>query len=256
MAGRRIVVAFLGLVFLSAHEGFAHVRRYVWTEQYNTLPQGGFELESWTTFKVPDWDKSGENLVEYQGELEYGVTDHWTVAHYERWKRENQTGVDDDGVGKKDSTFYEGFKFESKYRIGEKGKYWLDPLLYLEWSTEPRERRENKNVNAIEAKVVLSKDFGKWNVAYNQIMESGLGKRGRTEQNFSLGASYEIFSGVRVGGEFFGNYWKPASHRNELSIGPTLSYESQYFWVTAGFGFGANHAGDDTEARVIVGVPF
>lgn len=235
----------LGLV-AGSEIAFAHVRRYVWTTEYQTIPQGGFELENWVTFKVPRWDQSNENTIQYQEELEYGVTDRWTVAHYERWKTKNQVGPDD-------ATVYEGFKFETKYRFGERGKYGVDPLLYLEWATD---FREEDHPNELEGKLVLSKDFGKWNVVYNQIIESELGSGGRTEQNYSVGASYELFSGVRVGGEGFGNYWKPGSHRNEISMGPTLSYENQYFWVTAGFAFGVNHSAEDTQARVIVGIPF
>ena len=236
----------LGLLFPALPKAWAHVRHYVWNQEYNTLPKGEFELENWVTFKVPDWDKSQKNTIQYQEELEYGVTDHWTLAHYERFKTVNQ-------VGRDDSTVYNGFKFENKYRFGEKGKYALDPLLYLEWATDFREK---DHPNSIEGKIVLSKDLGKFNITYNQIMESELGKGGRTEQSYSVAASYEIFSEFRVSGEFFGNYWKPGSHRNEISIGPTLAYENKYFWITAGFGFGANHAADDMQARVIVGVPF
>jgi len=238
---------FLGiLVSLAASPAWAHVRHYVWTTEYQTIPKGEFELENWVTFKVPDTENSRENKIQYQEELEYGITDRWTLAHYQRFQTLNKVGPDD-------ATVYQGFKFETKYRFGEKGKYWLDPLLYLEWATD---FRDEDHPNAIEGKIVLSKDLGNFNVTYNQIMESELGEGGRTEQNFSVGASYEVLSDFRLGAEFFGNYWHPSSHRNELSLGPTLSYEHKYFWVTAGFGFGVNHASDDMQARVIVGIPF
>ena len=239
------VIAFLGLWGFGP-QAFAHVRTYVWTTEYNTIPKDQFESETWTTFKVPSWTRSRENHIEYQEELEYGITDRWTVSHYERMQTINQEGPDD-------ATVYEGFKFETKYRFGEKGKYWVDPLVYLEWATDFREK---DHPNSIEGKIVLSKDFDKLNVTYNQIMESELGRNGRTEQNFSVAANYEIFSDVHVGAEFFGNYWHPSSHRNELSLGPTLAYQNKYFWLTAGFSFAVNHATDDSQARVILGIPF
>lgn len=228
-------------------EAFAHARDYVWTEQYKTLPKNVFELENWVTFKVPDGGVTNANTIEYQEELEYGLTDHWNIAHYERWKTKNRTGA------AKDSTTYKGFKFETKYRIGEKNKYWLDPLLYLEWATDPRDK---ETPNSIEGKIVLSKDLGKFNMTYNQIMESGLGRQGRTEHEYRVGMSYEIFSGFRVGGEAMGNYWKPSSHRNEISLGPSLAYENKYFWVASGVAFGTNNAADDFQARIILGVSF
>lgn len=233
-------------VFLCAKDMFAHARTYVWTEEYKTLPQGNFEFEGWTTLKVPDGSKTNDHIFQYQGELEYGVTDHWTIAHYERLKTKNQPSSDD-------STNYEGFKFESKYRIGEKGKYWVDPLLYLEWKTD---FRQEDHPNEIEGKIVLSKNFGRVSVVYNQVVESELGENGRTKPEFRVGANYEIFPELRAGLEFIGQYWAPSTHRNELSLGPTIAYEHKYFWVAVGGLFAVNHAADDHEARVIIGIPF
>ncbi len=243
-------IKILALVFAFlcvTNQAFAHMRKYVWTEIYQTLPQGGRELEYWTTLNVPNGNRTNENTWQYQSELEYGITGHWTIAHYESWKTTNQSGEG------KDFTNYRGFKFENKYRIGEKGQYWMDPLVYVEWATDPR---NHPHENEIEAKVVLSKDLGKFNVSYNQIIESELGRGGRTEHNYSVGAGYEVADGIRVGGEFFGNYWKPGSHRNEMSLGPTVSYEGNYFWVAAGGAWAVNKNTDDVQARVIVGIPF
>lgn len=233
-------------VFTYTQDLYAHARSYVWTEEYHTLPKGGREVEVWTTLEVPDGSQTNVNAWKYQGELEYGVTDHWTLAHYERLKTENQIGEDD-------ATNYEGFKFESKYRIGEKGTYWVDPLVYVEWATD---FREEEHPNEIETKIVLSKSFGKLNVTYNQIFEFELGENGRMTPEFRAAASYEILPDVQAGVEFSGEYWHPSSHRNELSVGPTIAYEHKYFWVAAGTLFSVNHAADDHEARVIVGVPF
>ena len=238
--------ALLSVFMMMAHSSFAHVRNYVWTEQYQTLPEGGFEVESWATFKVPDGNRTNKNTIQYQEELEYGVTDHWTIAHYERWKTKNVVGPDD-------STFYEGFKFESKYRFGEKGKHWVDPLLYLELKTDVREKR---NVNKVEGKIVLSKDFGKTNITYNQIMESEVDNGGRTEHEFAVGTNYEILPDLHAGVEFTGQYWNPEGRHNEISMGPTLAYEHSYFWVAAGGLFGLNRAADDKQVRIIIGIPF
>ena len=251
--GLGMISLFLLSIFSLNENAFAHARNYVWTEEYKTLPKNTFESESRVAFKVPHGQQSNENTIEYQEELEYGITDHWNIAHYEFWKTKNQAGVDDNGEPLKDSTTYEGFKFETKYRLGEKGKFWLDPLLYLELETDVREEHRN---NKLEGKIVLSKDFGKFNVAYNQIMESELDRGGRTEHEYRVGASYEIFSGMHAGGELVGNYWKPSSNRNEISIGPTLAYEAKYFWIASGIALGANHEADDFQARIILGITF
>ncbi len=241
----------LGIIVLTVFafnmkNALAHLRTYAFTEEYKTIPQGNFEFEDWTTFKVPDGTEPANNSFDYQGELEYGITDRLTIAHYERWRTKNVKGPDD-------STVYRGFKFETKYRFGNKGQFWLDPLIYVEWATDPRER---DHYNTIESKLVLSKDINKLNVVYNQIMENQLARDGRTNHEFSTGVNYEIFSGVHAGVEFTGQLWAPGSHRNELSVGPTLAWENKYFWVVAGALFAVNHAADDHQVRLIVGIPF
>ncbi len=237
-----ILIAFA----LNIKNAFAHLRSYAFTEEYKTIPQGNFEFEDWTTFTSPDGSKPADNSFDYQGELEYGVTDRLTLAHYERWRTENVEGPDD-------ATTYKGFKFETKYRIGEKGQYWVDPLIYIEWSTDPREHEHH---NAIESKLILSKDINKFNVVYNQIMENELARDGRTTHEFSSGANYEIVPSLHAGVEFTGELWAPGSHQNELYLGPTLAWEGKYFWVVAGALFGVNHAADDHQVRLIVGIPF
>ncbi len=247
------VWAFVFASLLFGSQAFAHTRNYVWTEMYQTLPQSGKEIEGRTTLKVPNGNRTNENTLEYQGEFEYGVTDHWTLAHYERWLTTNKSGVDDNGIPNKDHTNYEGYKFESKYRIGNKGEYWLDPLIYLEWANDPR---NHPHENEFEGKLVLAKQLGDFDFSYNQIIESEVGKGGRTEHNYAFGAGYEVGHGIHVGGELLGNYWHPGSHKNELSLGPTVRYEGKYFWVTVGVAFAINKHTDDVQARTIVGIPF
>ncbi len=241
-----LTLVVLTVLAFSTKTATAHLRTFAFTEEYRTIPQGNFEFEDWTTFKVPDGSKAAENTFQYQGELEYGITDRLTIANYERWETQNVEGPDD-------STVYKGFKFEAKYRIGEKGQYWVDPLIYIEWSTNPREHEHH---NAIESKLILSKDINKFNVVYNQIMENELMRDGRTNHEFSSGVSYEILPELRAGVEFKGDLWHHTTHQNELYLGPTLAWEGKYFWVVAGALFGVNHAADDHQVRLIVGIPF
>ena len=231
-------------VSLGVTDGLAHTRRYVFNQEYRTIPQGMFEIENWVKFKVPNRQKSNVRTWEYEEELEYGLTDRFTIANYHTWETKNKKGPDD-------STVYKGFKIEAKYRIGEKGKYWVDPLLYFEWKREVRA----KNENVFESKLILSKDFGKLNLNYNQIMENQLGSGGRTAQQFTVGTNYEFPHDIHVGVEAKGDYWRPGSHRNRISLGPALAWEGKYFWVAASLLFGLNRAADDFEARAIVGIP-
>ena len=240
----QILSIFSFVFLLTTQDAWAHTRRYVFNEEYRTIPQGEFEIENWIKLKVPDHRHSNVNSFEYQEELEYGLTDRWTLANYQIWETENKRNKDD-------TTVYKGFKFETKYRIGEKGKYWVDPLIYVEWIREVRATNENE----FEEKLVLSKDFGQLNVNFNQVIESTAGSGGRTEHKFVLGSTYELPWEIHVGLEAQGDWWRPGSHRNRLALGPVLAWEGKHFWLASGVVFGLNHAADDVEARLIVGIP-
>ncbi|MHC5173316.1 MAG: hypothetical protein ACYSPJ_06105, partial [Planctomycetota bacterium] len=75
--------------------GLADRRGYVWTYEYMTMPKGTAEVEYYLTHKVADWNKyDDKNTWEQMLELEYGLTDHWDVAIYQRWQQTN-TETDD-----------------------------------------------------------------------------------------------------------------------------------------------------------------
>lgn len=237
------LAAFL-IVSLIASNLYAHTRSYVFSEEYRTIPQGMFEIESWVKLKVPNKQKTNIHTWEWQEEFEYGVTDHFTFANYQVWETKNKRGPDD-------STVYKGFKFEGKYRIGEKGKYWIDPLIYFEWVRNVREANENK----FESKLVLSKDFGDLNVTFNEVMENTLGSGGRTSHLFTIGTSYQLPYEFKIGVEGKADWWRPGSHRNRIQLGPVVAWEGKYFWIASGVLFGLNRAADDFEFRFILGLP-
>lgn len=221
-------------------------RRYAWTYEYMTMRRNTWELENYMTFKVPSWANSNTNSIEEWIELEYGITDHWDLAVYNMFLRSNKASG-------KDEDHYKGFKVRTRYRFGEKGKYPLDPLLYFEWI---REDYRDRNPNKLEGKFILAKDIGKFNISYNQIIESRLGSGGRTEQKYAVGANYAIIPTFRLGVESTGDYYQPGNTKEKIHLGPTLAWANKYFWISGGFLFGANRAGDDFQSRILVGIPF
>ena len=62
----KTIFAFALALTLFAGQAFAHERHFVWTEQYNTLPQNAFELENWVTFKMPSRHATNENTFQFQ----------------------------------------------------------------------------------------------------------------------------------------------------------------------------------------------
>ena len=219
-------------------------RRYVWTYEYLTMPEGGWELENYLTFKVPEWAETRTNSLEEQIEIEYGITNRWDVALYNRLERINQAGGGS-------TTFYKGFKVRMRYRFGEEGAYPLDPLLYVEWV---RDVRRDRNPDKLEGKLILAKELGRFNVAYNQIVESRLGSGGRTEHGFAAGVSYPVSLSWILGMEAKGDYYRPGGVGERFSLGPTVSWLGDGFWFAGGTLFGLNRAADDFGARLLIGI--
>jgi len=226
-------------MFSVTSNSYADRRSYVWTYEYKTMPKGMAEVEYYLTTELPDIDKSKVNTWKHQLELEYGITDHWDVSMYQQFKQSN--------TETSDKFEYDGFKLRTRYRIAEKNKLPVDTLLYLEYI-----RNDNlEKPNILEGKIVLAKDIEKFNVAYNQILKQELDSDGETEHEYATGISYEFLPSLKFGVESKGNYSK-----EKYAIGPTLSFTTGRFWVSAGAVFGVNKKTDDLQTRMIVGIPF
>lgn len=214
-------------------------RSYVWTYEYQTMPKGQAEVEYYTTLEVPKWENTDTNTWKHWLELEYGITDRWDVSLYQQFKQTNKkTGSDFE---------YDGFKARTRYRIGERGLYLVDPLLYLEYI-----RNDNLNKpNLLEGKLILARDFDRLNVAYNQIIKQELDSDGATEHEYAAAASYELMPAFKFGLESKGSYTS-----EKYYLGPVASWATEKFWITVSPVFGLNNRSDDIQVRSIVGIPF
>ncbi len=231
-------ICLLGAACISEN-ALADRRSYVWTYEYQTLPKGMGEIEFYLTEEQKNIDKARPNVWKPLVELEYGITDHWDISMYQMLKQSNT-----DSSSKFE---YDGFKIRTRYRVSERGKLPVDVLLYLEY-IRPGDFKEP---NELEEKLILSKDIGNFNISYNQIFEQELESDGTAEYEYAAGINYEITPAFKVGVESKGNYTD-----RKYYIGPTISWASSKFWVSAGVVAGLNERSDDMQARMIVGIPF
>ncbi|MHC4645542.1 MAG: hypothetical protein ACYTBJ_08565 [Planctomycetota bacterium] len=230
----------LALILAGVETASADRRGYVWTYEYMTMPKGESEIEYYLTTKVPDvHDFENKNTWEHQVEYEYGLMDRWDIAVYQRWQHTNSEGGD--------KFEYTGTKLRTRYRFGEKGMYPLDTLLYLEYI-----RPDGSDApEVLEGKVVLAKDIGKFNSAYNQIIKAGINNNGETEHEYAVGLNYEFRPSWKVGLESTGNLTE-----DKYYLGPTASWAGQKYWVGLGGLAGLNDRSDDLRVRLIVGMRF
>lgn len=235
-----IITAGIMLSACCAVTSRADHRSYVWTYEYATMPPGVTEAEYYLTSKVPDMHIREASAWQHQLEIEYGLTENWDISMYQMWKQSYGTNSA--------STFkYEGFKIRTRYKLFKAGEFIVDPLVYVEYIRNA----DLAKPDVVEAKLVLAKDIGKFNVAYNQIVKLELGEDGETEHEYAAGVKCDLLPGFNAGLEAKGSY---SEHGHAL--GPVVSIETEKLWVSLGAAFGLNEKTDDVQARMIAGFAF
>lgn len=154
---KKVMLGSLFLLYLISTAGAAKAdqRNYVWTEEYSTPAQGNAEIEFFQTAVTQDKHVHSASDWTQQIELEYGITDRLSASLYEVYQQ----------TGGSSSLTYVGYNLELRYRIAEKNVLPVDVLLYAEHEVN------SLDGNAFEDKLILAKDVGKLNVAYNQIYD-------------------------------------------------------------------------------------
>lgn len=233
------LVLSLVLILCSVGLGYADTRGYVWTYEYQTMPEGLAEVEFYLTEEQKDKAVSKESVWKHWVELEYGLTNHWDISLYQQFKQTNKASG---------SAFeYDGFKVRTRYRLLQKDELPLDTLLYFEYI---RNDNLEKN-NVLEGKVIVAKDIGLFNVSYNQIVKAELKDDVDIIHEYAFGTSFAVATMLRVGVESKGSY-----SDDKFSIGPSISWIANKFWLSFGLAFGLNKKTDDMQSRLIMGMPF
>lgn len=223
------------LILLLATNVMADGRRYVWTYEYLTMHKGEAELETYTEFSHTDTDSGRLTSTTLQYEYEIGMNDRYDVGIYQVFKQSPDQPI-----------HYDGYKIRMRYRFGEKGRWPLDPLLYLEY-------KNNGSFDhpVLETKLILAKDINKFNFSLNPVLEFEFEDEG-TEMEFEYAAalSYRLHPLLSLGMETKGS-------ADELYLGPTISHGKEDLWFAIGLLqpiSGEDLA--DRKIRMIIGVAF
>jgi len=236
MIKRISLIAICLVVFVSRGDlSYADQRSYVWTYEYMTMAPDEAELEFYHTLEQPSASDPKKSVWKPWVELEYGLTDRWDISFYQQFKQTNT------GVATTSAFAYDGYKIRTRYRFGEKGQFLVDPLLYLEYIGKNDLSQSYQG----EVKLILAKDVGRLNFAYNKIYKWTL-SGGEAENEYAAGVSLELNLAVRVGLESKGNYTS-----GKYYLGPTISWTTQKFWATFGMVRGLNDKSDFQQARLI-----
>ncbi|RJP76219.1 MAG: hypothetical protein C4524_10470 [Candidatus Zixiibacteriota bacterium] len=214
----------------------ADQRAYVWTYQYQTMERGQAELEHYFTVSSPDLQNlEGNTASEQQLELEIGMTDRFDFSLYQVF-----------GQNPSESLKYKGYKLRSRYRFGERGGWFVDPLVYLEYKGKP-----DFSEHVLETKLILARDFGPLNLAVNPVLE--VEKDGAEEWEFvpmyAAGASYAVSRLMRLGVEAKGS-------EDSHYLGPVIAHGYDDLWVALGSALavgGVEEGATEFQVRFILG---
>lgn len=209
-----LLTVFTSIVWL-ASGAFADQRSYVWTYEYKTQERGKGEVEAYFTLSTPDMGRfEGNVTTEHQLELEVGMTDRFDFSVYQKF-----------GQNPGKSLEYKGFKLRARYRFGEKGRFFVDPLVYVEYKGKP-----DFSEHGFELKMIIAKDIGGFNFALNPVLEIEYEDgEWELEPEYAAGTNFAIIDLLRVGMEAKGS-------RSGHYLGPVVSHGTKNLWVALGSG--------------------
>jgi hypothetical protein len=191
----------------------ADKRSYVWTYEYLTMERGEVELEHYLTFSSPTSNSfEGVTSTDHNIEIEVGMTDRFDFSIYQVFKQTPESVLS-----------YSGYKLRARYRIGEKNKYLMDPLLYFEYKGKP-----DFSDHSYEGKLILAKDFNNFNIAINPVFEMEYEhSEWESEIKYNVGMNYKIDGLLNIGIEARGS-------ENGHYLGPVISHGTGKAWFALG----------------------
>jgi hypothetical protein len=217
---RHLILPATALLFqiFVAHAA-AQERPYFVTYDHRLEERGDLEVGLSATSGVP---KDGDHRYHAPWlELEYGVSDRWTTEFY-------LEGT----VTSHDGSAFTGWRWENRVRPW-KGEHRFNPVLYVEYESVNEASRIQKEIvgsgrvdfapiselrhehaQELEAKLIVSSTFGRWNVAENFTVEKNLSEEEGVEFGYSAGVS-RAHRRLAAGVEIYGG------------LGSTLGFQSR-----------------------------
>jgi Family of unknown function (DUF6662) len=222
-------------------------RIFTYSYEPETMPKGGMEYEQWVTLRSGRNQAVGQenfNLWELREELEYGVTDNYTLSLY---LNESSQSFRDPTTHENFSDFhFDGVSIENKYLVLNPVDHAVGLALYL----EPRFAGDEAEV---EQKIILGQRHGNWKWALNlthatEWTDNLHETEGEVE--LSLGIARQLTPRWSIGIEARDHNELPSYEKWEntaVYVGPVVAYKQEKWWAALTVMpqvFGANFAGN------------
>ena len=196
------------------------------------MPAGAIEFEQWVTARLGRNKTVGQenfNQWDFREEIEYGVTDNYSLSLYLNHSLENFRNP----ASSRDHSHYafDGVSLENRYMVLNPAEHCVGLALYL----EPRYDGGNAE---LEQKIILGQRHGDWKWALNLTHAT------EWEDNFKeTEGEVEVSFGIT---RRLNHHWSlglEARDHNELPeyrewentalyVGPVLTYQRDKWWAT------------------------
>ena len=232
-------------------QGFADDRRFTYTYEPETTLQGVLEFEQWLTLRTQrttagDVKQQNYNLWELREELEYGVTDRYSVSLYLNFHSESFRDVSTSPATDSSKFQFKGVSVENRYMLVNPANHAVGITLYL----EPRFSGDEAE---LEERLILGQRHGDWKWALNlthatEWSENWHATEGELEASF--GIALDLNKQWSIGLELRDHNELPEYSRWEntaLFLGPVVSYRQEKWWAALTIMpqiYGANYLGN------------
>ena len=241
-----LVAAGLALPVARADE-----KRFTYTYEPEVLPKGGMEFEQWVTLRTQktaggEVQQENYNLWELREELEYGVTDNYSLSLYLNFDAESFRDVSQHPPVNHSTFDFKGISLENRYMVLNPANHPIGLTLYL----EPRFSGPEAE---LEEKVIIGQRYGDWKWAFNlghatEWSDHFHATEGEVEAD--LGIARDLGKHWSVGVEFRNHNELPDYRiweNSALFVGPAVSYRQERWWAAISIlpqVFGANFNGN------------
>jgi hypothetical protein len=235
LINRNKILAGLLVCGLGVSVAPANDRRFTYSYEPETMLKGAMEFEQWITLRTQrtkDGNVQQENFNEWElrEELEYGVTDRYTVGLYLNTKAESYRDVSVSPATDVSEFEFEGISLENRYMVLNPANNPIGLTLYLEPSFSGSEAE-------LEEKIIIGQRYGNWKWAVNLIHAT------EWEDNWdetvgeleaTVGIAYDFNANWSLGLEFRNhNEWPEYDEIEHAAffLGPVVSYRSDKWWA-------------------------
>ena len=218
----------------------ASEKLFTYTYEPETMPQGDTEFENWVTLGTQRDDAVGQhnyNKWETRQELEYGVTDNYSVSlylneSYEYFSTKEVDGSTGEEVTEKTrNSSFDGVSIENRYMV-------LNPATNLVGLTLYFEPRYSGEELELEEKIILGQRVGDWKWALNishatEWFDDFNEKEGELE--FTFGLTRAVNKQWNLGVEFRNHNELPEYkewQNTVFFVGPVVTFRQERWWIT------------------------